>query len=82
LALLLLVTVIVQPNANMKLAAFWVVAPCSLATIALMMEAESNCKTTERVYQTTGCNNPETSHLQTHRNENFQSQIQAPFLTI
>jgi hypothetical protein len=51
----------------MKMAVFWVVAPCSLGhhhkAIVLMMEAESTSETSVNFYQTTRCNNPEDSHI-------------------
>jgi hypothetical protein len=65
----------------MKMAVFWVVAPCSLVEvyrrfrrlqtfyhqkiIALMMEAASTSETPVNFYQTTRHNNPEEIHLQT-----------------
>jgi hypothetical protein len=42
----------------MKVAVFWVVAPCSLVT-----EAASASETSVNIYQTTRCNTPENSHL-------------------
>jgi hypothetical protein len=48
----------------MKMADFWVVAPCSLAEVAaLMMEAASTSETLINSYQTTRLNNLEDSHL-------------------
>jgi uncharacterized protein YecA (UPF0149 family) len=55
----------------MKMAIFWVVAPCSLAEvykhfmslIALMMEAARTSETLVNFYQTTWGYNPEDSHL-------------------
>jgi hypothetical protein len=47
---------------SMKIAVFWVVAPCSLA-IALMMEAARSSETLVNFYQTTRCYNPEDSNL-------------------
>jgi hypothetical protein len=41
--------------------------------IALMMEAAKTSETLVNVYQTTRRNNPEDSHLRTHRRENFKS---------
>jgi hypothetical protein len=43
--------------------------------IALMMEAASTFETSVNSYQTTRCNNPEDSHLQTRRRENLKSHI-------
>jgi hypothetical protein len=45
--------------ASMKMAVFWVVAPCSL-----MMEAASTSETSVNFYQTTRRYNPEESYLQ------------------
>jgi hypothetical protein len=45
--------------ASMKMAVFWVVAPC----ISLMMEAASTSETSVNFYQTTWRNNPEDSQL-------------------
>jgi hypothetical protein len=44
--------------ASMKMAVFWVVAPCSL-----MMEAASASETSVNFYQTIRRNNPEESHF-------------------
>jgi hypothetical protein len=61
----------------MKMAVFWVVAPCSLVEvyqrIALMMEATRTSETLVNFYQTTRRFNPEDSHLRTHRRENLKS---------
>jgi hypothetical protein len=72
----------------MKIAVFWVVAPCSLVEVyqrfrdpcclhhqgdALMMEATRTSKTLVNFYQTTRCYNPEDSNLHTHRRENLKS---------
>jgi hypothetical protein len=52
----------------MKMAVFWVVAPCSLVEvyqlIALMMEAARTSETLVNFYQTTRRYNLEDSHLQ------------------
>jgi hypothetical protein len=59
----------------MKMAVFWVGAPCSVvkftdvsevlaATIIRMMQAASTSETSVNFYQTTRCYNPEDSHLQ------------------
>jgi hypothetical protein len=62
----------------MKMAVFWVVAPCSLVEvyqrfIALMMEAARTSETLVNFYQTTWHYKPEDSHLHTHRRENLKS---------
>jgi hypothetical protein len=46
------------------MAVFWVVAPCSLTMITLMMEAASTYEMSVNFYQTTRRNNPEDGHLQ------------------
>jgi hypothetical protein len=68
----------------LKMAAFWVVLPCSLVEvyrrfrdaccIALMMEAKSTSETSVNFYQITRRNNPEDSHLHIRRRENLISQ--------
>jgi hypothetical protein len=55
----------------MKMAVFWVVAPSIIMAIALMMEAASTSVTSVNFYQTIRRNNPEDSHLHTHRRENL-----------
>jgi hypothetical protein len=58
------------------MAVFWVVAPCSLAMIALMMEAARTSETLANFYQTTRRYNQDDSHLQNrylHRRENLIS---------
>jgi hypothetical protein len=57
----------------MKMAVFWVVAPCDF--IALMMEAASTSETLVNFYQTTRRYNPEDSHLHTRRRENLRSSL-------
>jgi hypothetical protein len=47
---------------SMKMADFWVVAPCS--SDVLMMGVASTTETSVNFYQTTWCNNPEDSRLQ------------------
>jgi uncharacterized ion transporter superfamily protein YfcC len=55
----------------MKMAIFWVVAPCSLVKVYLYF------------YQTTWRYNPEDSHLRTNRRENLksyeQNHVRKPF---
>jgi hypothetical protein len=48
----------------MKMAVFWVVAPCSVGD-ALMMEAARTSETLVNFYQTTRRYKPEDSHLRT-----------------
>jgi hypothetical protein len=71
----------------LKMAVFWVVAPCSLVElyrrfkgacclhhqIALIMEAARTSETSVNFYQTTRRYNPENSHLHTRRRENLKS---------
>jgi hypothetical protein len=45
-----------------------------IRVIALMMETASTSETSRNFYQTTRRNNPEDSHLRTHRRENLKSQ--------
>jgi hypothetical protein len=58
--------------ANMKMAVFWIVAPCSLVEVyrrfrgtynALMMEVARTSETLVNFYQITRRYNPEDSHL-------------------
>jgi hypothetical protein len=42
-----------------------------ITSLALMMEAASTTETMVNLYQTTQRNNPEDSHLHTHRCENL-----------
>jgi hypothetical protein len=42
---------------------------------ALMMDAARTSETLVNFHQTTGCYNPEDSHLRTHRRENLKSYI-------
>jgi hypothetical protein len=60
---------------KVKMAVFWVVAPCSLVEVALMMEAARTSETLVNFCQTTRRYNPEYSHLRTHRRENLKSYI-------
>jgi hypothetical protein len=67
----------------LKMAVFWVIAPCSLVKayrrfryayiIALIMEAVSTSKMSVNFYQTTRRNKPEDSQLHTRRRENLKS---------
>jgi hypothetical protein len=71
----------------MKMAVFWVVAPCSLVEVyqrfrgpyclhrkgALMLEAVRTSETLINFYQTTRRYNPEDSYLRTLRRENLKS---------
>jgi hypothetical protein len=43
--------------------------------ITLMMEAASTSETPVNFYQTARRNNPEDSHLHTHRRENLKSHV-------
>jgi hypothetical protein len=43
--------------------------------IALLMEAARTSEALVNFYQTTRRNNPEDSHLRTHRHENFKSYL-------
>jgi hypothetical protein len=52
----------VLTEVSMKIAVFWVVAPCR--AMALMMEAARISETLVNFYQTTRCYNPEDSNLQ------------------
>jgi hypothetical protein len=55
---------------RLKMAVFWVVAPC-----ALMMEAASTSEASVNFHQTTRRYNPEDSHLHTRRRENLISYL-------
>jgi hypothetical protein len=73
----------------MKMAVFWVVAPCSLVEVYQRFrvpcclhhqgdnkEAARNSETLINFYQTTRSHNPEEdSHLHTHRRENLKSYL-------
>jgi hypothetical protein len=82
---------------RLKMAVFWVVAPCSLVAtslltfqrrllppsppIALMMEAASTSETSVNFYQTTRRYNPEDSHLHNRRRENLKSYLFVRLIT-
>jgi hypothetical protein len=75
--------------ASMKMAVFWVVAPCSLVEvyrrfelIAQMMEAAWTSETPVNVYQTTQRNNPEDSHLNNRRRENLKYHLDSSLFTM
>jgi hypothetical protein len=53
-------------NKLLNMAVFWV---------TLMMEAARTSETLVNFYQTTRRNNPEDSHLRTHRRENLKSYL-------
>jgi hypothetical protein len=72
----------------MKMAVFWVVAPCSLVEVYQRFGgpcclhhqgdeywAMSTSETLVNVYQTTRCYNPKDSNLHTHRRENLESYL-------
>jgi hypothetical protein len=48
--------------------------------IALMMETAGTCETSVKFYQSTQHNNPEDSHLHTHRREKLRSHIEMSVL--
>jgi hypothetical protein len=61
---------------GLKMAVFWIVAPCSLVmAIALMMEAARTSETLVNFYQATRRYNPEDSYLRTHRLEDLKSYV-------
>jgi hypothetical protein len=79
---------------DMKMAVFWVVAPCSLVEVyqrfrgpcclhyqgdKLMMEAASTSETMVNFYQTTHCYNPEDSHA---HSKYFRISLQRLFSVI
>jgi hypothetical protein len=74
--------------ASMKMAVFWVVAPCGLvgvyrrfrSAIALMIEAASTSETSVNFSQTTRRNNPEDSHLHTY-SLNHKPEIHSAYIT-
>jgi hypothetical protein len=69
----------------MKMAVFWVVAPCGVVEVsrrfrgacclhqALIMDTASTSETSVNFYQTTRRNNLEDSHLHIRRRENLKS---------
>jgi hypothetical protein len=72
---------------SMKIAVFWVVAPCSLVEVyqrfrgpcCLHHQGDEVARTSETLvnfYQTTRRYNPEDSHLRTHRRENLKSYFE------
>jgi hypothetical protein len=71
--------------ASMKMAVFWIIAPCSLVEVyhrqgddgRLMMEAASTSEMSVNFYQTARRNNPEDSHL--HQRVHKSPQL-VPFL--
>jgi hypothetical protein len=64
------------------MAVFWVVAPCSLVEVYLMMEAARTSEKLVNFYQTTRPYNPEDSHLRTHRRENLKSYLKHPCISV
>jgi hypothetical protein len=74
---------------SVRMAVFWVVAPCSLVEVhlrfrgpcclhhqgTLMMEAARFSETLVNFYQTTRSYNPQDSYLHTHRRENLKSHL-------
>jgi hypothetical protein len=77
----------------MKMAVFWVAAPCSnvyqhfrgaccfhhQGDSTVMMETASTCETSVNFYQTTWRNNPKGSHLQKETSMNYDTR---PFLSL
>jgi hypothetical protein len=62
----------------MKMAVFWVVAPC----IRPDDETARTSETLVNFFQTIQRNNPEDSHLRTHRRENLKSHGNEPSCSI
>jgi hypothetical protein len=67
-------------NSHMRMTVFWVVAPCSLVEVyrrfigaCSLHHQGDRPETSVNFYQTTRHNNPEDSHLHTHRRENLES---------
>jgi hypothetical protein len=65
----------------MKMAVFWVVAPCSVVEFTDVSEvllpslSGSTSETSVNFYQTTRRFNPEDSYLHTRRRENLKSHL-------
>jgi cellulose synthase/poly-beta-1,6-N-acetylglucosamine synthase-like glycosyltransferase len=57
----------------MKMAVFWVVAPCNLAEDYRLFRRTSASETSVNLYRTIRCNSPEDSHAQTSWPENSKS---------
>jgi hypothetical protein len=78
-------------KAQMKMAIFWVVVPCSLVEVHQRFRSScclrhqgddggtSTSETSVIFYQTTRHNNPEDSHLHTRHLENLKSHHRAQF---
>jgi hypothetical protein len=47
----------------MNVAVFWLVAPCGLVQVTMLMEAASTSETSVNFYQTTRRNNPQDVHI-------------------
>jgi hypothetical protein len=60
---------------KLKMTVFWVVAPCSLVEVYLMMVVASIYETSVKFYQTARCNIADASHLQTRHRENLDLLI-------
>jgi hypothetical protein len=58
----------------MKMAVFWVIAPCSVS-VALMVERASTSETSVNFYQTTRRKNPEDCSLHIRRREILNSHL-------
>jgi hypothetical protein len=58
----------------MKMAVFWVAAPCSLVLAASIIRAANTSETSVNYYQTTRRKNPQDNHLLSRRRENLKSQ--------
>jgi hypothetical protein len=77
LKLLHVIWLLTQISGLLKMVVVWDVSPCSLVDtdrrIILMTEAVRSSETSVNMYQNTGCNIPEDSHLHTRRGENLKS---------